>query len=221
MPHRIGAITIGQSPRIDVIPDMRGVLGHDVTILEAGALDNLSLDDVAELAPGTDDQVLVTRMRDGTAVRVAGRHIVPRLQFCIEEMESQVGAILLLCTGTFAPFTSSRPILYPERILYTLAAAAAPGAHLGVITPDQRQIPEQQRRWSEVSPHVTVMAASPYESSGELERLGRELAAAGAELLVLDSLGYSVAMKATVRAASGKPVLLPRTVLARAAAELL
>jgi protein AroM len=219
MPHRIGAITIGQSPRTDVIPDMQGILGPDVTIIEAGALDGLSRDKVAELAPGTDDQVLVTRMRDGTAVRVAGRLIVPRLQFCIEEMESQVGAILLLCTGTFAPFASSRPILYPERILFALAAATAPEAHLGIITPDERQIPEQQKRWSAVSPRVTVLAASPYESSGELERLARELV--GADLLVLDSLGYSAAMKAVVRAASGKPVLLPRTVLARAAAELL
>jgi protein AroM len=219
MPHRIGAITIGQSPRTDVIPDMQGILGPDVTIIEAGALDGLSRDKVADLAPGTDDQVLVTRMRDGTAVRVAGRHIVPRLQWYIEELEPEVGAIMLLCTGTFAPFASSRPILYPERLLFALAAATAPGAHLGVITPDERQILEQQKRWSAVSPLVTVLAASPYESSGELERLARELA--GADLLVLDSLGYSVTMKATVRAASGKPVLLPRTVLARAAAELL
>jgi len=221
MPHRIGAVTIGQSPRTDVIPDMQGILGPDVTIVEAGALDDLSRDDVAALAPGTDDQVLVTRMRDGTAVRVAGRHIVPRVQRCIQQLEPEVGAILLLCTGTFTPFASSRPIVYPERILYALAAATAPGAHLGVITPDSRQIPEQRKRWSEVSPRVTVMAASPYESSGELERLGRELAATGADLLVLDSLGYSVAMKAMVRGASGKSVLLPRTVLARAAAELL
>lgn len=221
MLHRIGAITIGQSPRTDVMPDMQGILGPDVTIIEAGALDGLSRDEVAALAPGTDDQVLVTRMRDGTAVRVAGRHIVPRLQQCIEEVEPQVGALLLLCTGTFAPFASSRPIVYPERILYALAAAAAPGAHLGIITPDARQIPEQRQRWGTISPRVTIVAASPYESSGELERLGRELADAGAGLLVLDSLGYSVAMKATVRAASGKSVLLPRTVLARAAAELL
>jgi hypothetical protein len=34
--HQVGAITIGQSPRVDVVPEMAAVLGPDVEILEGG-----------------------------------------------------------------------------------------------------------------------------------------------------------------------------------------
>ena len=39
---RIGAITIGQSPRVDVVPEMQQILGPDVEIVQAGVLDGLS-----------------------------------------------------------------------------------------------------------------------------------------------------------------------------------
>ena len=39
---KVGLITVGQSPRSDVVPDMAAILGGDVEILEAGALDGLA-----------------------------------------------------------------------------------------------------------------------------------------------------------------------------------
>lgn len=217
----LGAVTIGQSPRTDIIPELRTVLGPEVEIVEAGALDGLDPDEIRALAPARDDTVLVTRLRDGSGVRVAHRHVVPRLVRQVEALARQVDAVLLLCTGSFEPFRTSRPILYPERLLFGLARAVAADGHLGVITPDEGQVEEQRSRWGGVARRVTIRAASPYAESARLPALARELAEAGADLIVLDSLGYSLAMKQTVRQAAGRPVLLPRTVLARAAAELL
>ncbi|NCB17973.1 MAG: hypothetical protein EOM65_17595 [Synergistales bacterium] len=48
----IGTVTIGQSPRTDVIPDIASILGPDVEIREAGALDGLSRDEIAAFCPG-------------------------------------------------------------------------------------------------------------------------------------------------------------------------
>ena len=48
---KVGLITVGQSPRSDVVPDMAAILGGDVEILEAGALDGLSREQIAPLAP--------------------------------------------------------------------------------------------------------------------------------------------------------------------------
>ena len=39
--YRIGAVTIGQSPRSDVMVDIKPILGPDIEIVEAGALDGL------------------------------------------------------------------------------------------------------------------------------------------------------------------------------------
>jgi len=65
MSHRLGAVTIGQAPRVDIVPELQVFLGADVEIVEAGALDGLSSEAVARLSPEPADQVLVTRMRDG------------------------------------------------------------------------------------------------------------------------------------------------------------
>ena len=59
---KVGLITVGQSPRSDVVPDMAAILGGDVEILEAGALDGLSRAQIAPLAPEGDDEIIVTRL---------------------------------------------------------------------------------------------------------------------------------------------------------------
>lgn len=38
----LGTVTIGQTPRTDLIPEMKQFLGAGVDILEAGALDGLT-----------------------------------------------------------------------------------------------------------------------------------------------------------------------------------
>lgn len=221
MPHPLGAITIGQSPRTDIIPELRVFLGGQVEIIEAGALDGFSVDSLGALAPRPADEVLVTRLRDGAGVRVASRHIQPLLQRRFTELEDRVAAFMLLCTGTFTPFHSSRPILYPERIIFGLVRAIAPESHIGVITPDPQQITEQRSRWRDIVPRVTVVSQSPYVKETTIEGAAQELAKASVDLIVLDSLGYSLAMKDLVRRVTGRPVLLPRSALAKVAQELL
>ena len=50
---KLGLITIGQSPRIDVVPEIRQIIGHGIEVMEGGALDGLTLDEVRKLYPRT------------------------------------------------------------------------------------------------------------------------------------------------------------------------
>lgn len=54
-----------------------------------------------------------------------------------------------------------------------------------------------------------------------MEWAARQIAALDVDLVVMDCIGYTVAMKEKVRQISGKPVLLSRTLAARTAMELL
>ena len=76
----VGLVTIGQSPRADVVPDMAEILGPGIDIREAGALDGLTRAEIAALAPGPGDEILVTRLADASSVFVAKRHVVARVQ---------------------------------------------------------------------------------------------------------------------------------------------
>jgi protein AroM len=66
---RVGLITVGQAPRSDVVPDMAAILGGGVEIVEAGALDGLTREQIAPLAPEGDDEILVTG--DGSAAAIS------------------------------------------------------------------------------------------------------------------------------------------------------
>src|SRR5687768_11830966 len=109
---KVGFITVGQAPRSDVVPDMAAMLGSDVEILEAGALDGLTREQIAALAPEGDDEILVTRLADGSSVFVGKTPIIPRVEARIAALEDR-GAVLtvLLCTGAFPRLAARRVFL--------------------------------------------------------------------------------------------------------------
>jgi protein AroM len=224
MSRTLGAVTIGQSPRPDVIPELEALL-PGVRFREAGALDDESPDTLRRLAAGPRGPILVTRLRDGREIRVGEDDTVPRVQRVVDRLQGQVDAILLLCTGSFPRLASGVPLLYPERVLAHFVAGVFDRGVLAVLTPGAAQVDWQTGRWCAACPdaRIVVVAASPYGTDwrraldGALDRV----VAAAPALVVMDCLGYDGAMRAHVRARTGAPVALARSVLARAAAELL
>lgn len=220
---KIGAITVGQSPRTDVTMDIRPILGPDVELLEVGALDGLVSEELRAMEPQRDDYVLVSRLRDGTSVRFAERFILPRIQTAIRQLTKQ-GAqmILMLCTGEFPDsLRADVPLLYPCQLLDGLVPVLAGDGRIGVVVPDPSQKSQAMQRWAGRAAEIYVSAASPYGDELEIQKAIAELKPLDLDLLILDCIGYTVAMKRKLSRATGKPVLLPRTVLARIACELM
>lgn len=216
----VAAITIGQSPRADIMDEVRPLLGSGVRIVEAGVLDGLADDEIAAMSPAGDDHTLVTRLQDGREVLVGRGPVLERVQACIDRVERDAELIMMLCTGSFPTFHTGRLILYPEHLLFQTVRAVARDTHIAVLTPSARQVDDQVRRWRAVAPAVTVRPFSPYTTGDDLGAACRAFVDAGVGIVVLDCLGYTMALKRQVREWAGRPVLLARTVLARAAAEL-
>ena len=63
---KVGAITIGQSPRADVVQELLPLMGEQVELIQAGALDGLTREDIQAFAPGPEDYTLISRLRDGS-----------------------------------------------------------------------------------------------------------------------------------------------------------
>lgn len=69
---------------------------------------------------------------------------------------------------------------------------------------------------------VKSVPASPYvDADAEVERASRELEAWGAELVILDCIGYTEAMKARAREIVGVPAISGRGIAAHAVRELI
>jgi protein AroM len=132
----VGLITVGQSPRSDVVPDMAAILGGDVEIIEAGALDGLAREQIVPLAPEGDDEILVTRLTDGSSVFVGKSKVIPRIEARIAALEDRGVALnVLLCTGEFPSSRRGRS-----------RAAAALAGLLRAMFPAPRRAPVRAPR---------------------------------------------------------------------------
>ena len=172
MKKKIGAITIGQSPRIDVIPEMQEIFGENVMILEAGALDGLTKKDIEKFQPDENDYVLVSRLNDGSHVKFGKSHVIPRLQNCINSLEEQ-GAelIIVICTGYFGNLLTSKvPLIYPQKILYSLVPNFTVNGKIGVIVPEEEQIDQMGKKWEETGLKISAALGSPYKGIEDVKK---------------------------------------------------
>jgi len=219
----IGLVTIGQSPRVDVVPEMAAVMGPGVDVREAGALDGLSGAEIAALAPTGDDEILVTRLADGRSVFLGKQKIVGHVEARIAALErGGVAMTALLCTGAFPPLRASQALIQPQPVLLgTLRGMRWPG-RLGVVTPSVPHVPQTEARWRRDGFDPVVVALSPYEheDAAALARAGGALRRAGCGLVVLDCMGFSRKTRDELRALTGAPVLLANLLVARVIAEL-
>ncbi len=204
---KLALVTIGQTPRRDIIDDVEDLL-HGIDYVEYGVLDGLDKEYIVEtLAPKPGEEFYVTRLVDGSEVRVSKRIVDERLRNLIKSIEKSVDAIIVMCTGDF-DLSSSKPLILPGRLLVKTVEALNPKS-LGVIVPAAGQIEMAYSRWSRVSDKVVVKSWSPYTGSiEELARISRELRSQ--DLIVMDCIGYSRSHAKTVREVSGKPTIVPR-----------
>lgn len=222
MKEIIGFVTIGQSPRQDIISEISGMLGPGIAILERGALDGLRQEKIRKLKPERGDFSLITRLRDGSSVVVGKKKILPLLQRQIKSLEEEpVRLIALLCTDEFPTLESHRVLLRPSRLLFSSVVSIIKKGKVGIFVPLEEQKGKTIKKWKKTGLSVVIEALNPYQESPEGRRGIERMRDENVDLIVLDCIGYSLRTKSALKKEIGKPVLLPRTVLARAIKELL
>jgi protein AroM len=222
---RLGVVTIGQTPRVDLTPELSALL-PGVTLVERGVLDGRTDGEIATFAPRAGDHALTTRLRDGRAAVIGEAAVLRRLPAIITELEHDVDAVLLACTGRFPALAHTKPLFVPDRIIaHAVAAFAADGGTVGVIAPLAEQATDTTKKFSRVlgaDTRIAVAVSSPYtDREPSLCAAAARLADDGAGVIALDCFGYTAAMRDAVADASGLPVVVARSVAARLAAEVL
>jgi protein AroM len=203
---------------------MAPILGADVDILEAGALDGLSHEQIERLAPEGDDEILVTRLANGSSVFVGKSQMIPLVEARIAALEDRGVALnALLCTGEFPKLRARRLLLEPQQLLLGLLRAMTFPGRLGVLTPSERHVPQTIERWKRSGFDAVVAPLSPYQEDdpAAVKGAAEALRAGGAGLIVMDCIGFRRKTRDEIAHLAGAPALVANLLVARVAAELL
>jgi protein AroM len=218
---KIGMLTIGQTPRVDLLPTLIEILGEGHEIVEAGALDGMSLEDVKGIEILPDDYVLVSRMRDGTEVKITKRFVVPLVQQKIAELEERgVRLTVIMCTGAFPPYESEGLVVTPQEILKGVLNGALKRGRLGVVYPTEEQMPGAQTNFGSADVETYADTISPYEGAVELEALAERLSSQNLDLIFLNCFGFSSELKRYIAEKTGVPTIQSNALVARVLKEL-
>ncbi|CAN0503364.1 unnamed protein product, partial [Discosporangium mesarthrocarpum] len=107
---RLALVTIGQAPRVDITPDMMRGFEEIYDITEFGALDGMTREEVAALAPTDGEARLVSRMVDGEEVICSHAAIEARLADLFARIDAdEFDAILMLCSGELTEASHKLP----------------------------------------------------------------------------------------------------------------
>lgn len=219
---KIGVLTIGQSPRNDIVDEMRPLLGKRVEILQVGILDGLSLAEIGKLGPKTSEYSLVARLNSGESVLLAKRNIVPLLCGKISELNRKGAAlIVLLCAGVFEKsFHSVVPVIQPVELLYAVVPLLTVKKRIIDVLPNSSQQETSTKNWLRFVEAVDTVVVTPYSDHAQLVAAAEQARNMEGDIIVLDGIAFTEAAKDLFEKHAGKPVILPKSLTARIICEL-
>lgn len=223
MGRSIGVITIGQTPRVDMIPAIRGFLPKETTIIEKGVLDSKSEEEILALAPEHGQTKLISRLRDGGSAVMAKEKILSVVQELIDDLNAtNASLIIIACTGKFPLFKSKVPVVYPDHLLNHVAKGLLHDGLIGVVVPLPEQADQIIYKWKDADFLAIPAASSPYSYQEEtLIEAVRQLDQFPIKAIILDCMGYTDEMKKLAQEHTSKPVILSRNIIYGVTGEIL
>lgn len=217
-------LSVGVVPVGEVLPLLTEHIRED-QITHISLLGKMTREDVMEdYAVDSGDECLLTLLNDNQLAEVSRQKVERDLQHVIAMLDRQeYDVILFLSSEMLSGLTASNAILLePQRIIPPLVASIVEGHQVGVIVPVEEVLPMQQQKWLALENAPYYALANPIDGSdSDLLMAGRELLEQGADVLVLDCLGYHQHHRDVLQKALNVPVLLSNVLVSRLAAELL
>lgn len=213
---RIAFVTIGQTPRSDIVPEMMAEIAAGLesapSYEEFGVLDGLDAAELDAYRARDGEHSFATRLASGEEIVSSKERTEARLNEILAQIDGLgFDIIVLLCTGTRIDPLRNTLVVEAQRIVdSTVEALAASCRNLGVILPLDRQVAEFGERHV-FSGNPKVVAASPYSGRG---MAAGATGVAGCDLVVMHCMGYTAAMLEEVRRKVNAPVLLSRRMVA-------
>ena len=217
MSQRLTFITVGQSPRSELIDFLMSHVDVDCDVTEFGALDGLAYKDIVELEPAQHEIGIATQLRDGRKVSISESWLRWKIdELCKGRGKTAADLTVIASTGVFDIGNSGEYVLHGQNSLDQLMEALVlSGLNVGKIFPLASQ-PDRQER-SSLSFDIEAVASPGNEAA--LQSASNILRQC--DILVLNSMGYTERDREIVMQYFDKPVVVVRKILAGKIASIL
>ncbi|QSO47407.1 AroM family protein [Alicyclobacillus mengziensis] len=217
--RHIALVTIGQSPRPDVISGLE--MTEKSGVILAGALDGLTSLDVQAMAwQPTDPALPLFTWFEGDVV-VLNKHLLSkRVAETVSKVSDGAAAVSVLCTESFPEIEVRRPsvMLRMDQLLFhtvngLLAGRSRP--RLGVLVPVEGQVVPGETRWS-LAAEARAVCLPPRSVDETIQGVCKKLADlldGEPDAIVLDCMGYGARERGKCEAYFGCPVVWPMELL--------
>lgn len=224
MSASLAILTIGVVPMSEVLPLLTEYIDEQ-HITHHSLLGKMSREDVmADYAVEPGDDPLLTLMNDNQIAHVSRQKVERDLQSVVEVLDNQgYDVIILMSTAAIKSMAARNSILLePLRIIPPLVASIVDGHQVGVIVPVAELLAAQEKKWQVLQmPPVYSLANPVHGSEQQLIDAGQALLDQGADVIMLDCLGFHQRHRDILQQALDVPVLLSNVLIARLASELL
>ena len=221
MKPEIGLISIGQSPRPDIVQEIKKAMAENPKIIEVGALDGLSRNEILSLGCSPQDYRVVTRLSDAQPITISKNHILARMETALRKLESQsVRFAAILCTEEFPEYPFDGLLLKPGKLLFHFVSSFYRKDGGAIVIPLEEQKEAATKRWKLPNVHLNIGILAPGPNPDAIERLCEELRREPPGFVVLDCFGYDGKLKREIQHQLNCPVILPRTLLGYALREM-
>ncbi|ETI65878.1 AroM family protein [Neobacillus vireti] len=140
----IGFITIGQTPRDDLLLPYQEIL-ELIDYQMVGILDDMKKEDIP---PSEGKYPLITKLSNGDFIHVEKDYLEKKMEYAIFRLEEHdVKAIVLLCAGDFEVH-SKIPILQPNRLTSFYLRQFTKKTTLGIVIPIDNQKNATHNKWA-------------------------------------------------------------------------
>ncbi|EBP2453437.1 AroM family protein [Salmonella enterica] len=224
MSASLAILTIGVVPMSEVLPLLTEYIDEQ-HITHHSLLGKMSREDVmADYAVEPGDDPLLTLLNDNQIAHVSRQKVERDLQSVVEVLDNQgYDIIILMSTAAIKSMAARNSILLePLRIIPPLVASIVDGHQVGVIVPVAELLAAQEKKWQVLQmPPVYSLANPVHGSEQQLIDAGQALLDQGADVIMLDCLGFHQRHRDILQQALDVPVLLSNVLIARLASELL
>ncbi|EHD9932434.1 AroM family protein [Salmonella enterica] len=224
MSASLAILTIGVVPMSEVLPLLTEYIDEQ-HITHHSLLGKMSREDVmADYAVEPGDDPLLTLLNDNQIAHVSRQKVERDLQSVVEVLDNQgYDVIILMSTAAIKSMAARNSILLePLRIIPPLVASIVDGHQVGVIVPVAELLAAQEKKWQVLQmPPVYSLANPVHSSEQQLIDAGQALLDQGADVIMLDCLGFHQRHRDILQQALDVPVLLSNVLIARLASELL